>query len=291
VNGTRAAAWSQGTVTDLGTPTRASYNDQYVNDVQGYARGVGSTGVVVGYFQVDRFIGGRDVQFDTAFRWTPTAGFVRLPGLGGQNAVANAVNGAGIAVGRSGRRAVRWTPGGRISDLNPVGATSSEAVDINDAGWIVGWASGPWGRHAYLWPPSGSPIDITPFSSTDAYDGYGLNEQRVVVGSLRQPDPIPDQVFRWTPPSLIATLVIPSCPTHEYAYEISDLGRIAGTCFGSGSRAWTLRNGVDQLLALPSGHAISRGYAVNTCGTVVGSSKPTNGSTRAVKWVKLGCDR
>jgi uncharacterized membrane protein len=76
-----------------------------------------------------------NVDWEHACRWTPDGDVVDLGALHeGDRSMARAVNASGMAAGSSGGRAVAWEEGG-IVDL---GIPSSLALDINDAGTVVG---------------------------------------------------------------------------------------------------------------------------------------------------------
>ena len=143
------------------------------------ATAINSSGVVVGWSYTVRHSEKR------AFRWTPEGGMESLGSLGGESE-AIAINDDGTIVGTSytgnggQRRAFRWTPEGGMEDLGSVGTgpfASSVAVDVNEAGYVIGQTSADAGSpNAFLWHPQYGMQDLY---ATEAYD---INDAGQVLG-------------------------------------------------------------------------------------------------------------
>ena len=130
---------------DLGTP------DGHPNaTVQAW--GINNDGMVVG------------VAGAQPFRWRDGEGFTLLPtvsGSGGGTAID--VNQSNTAVGQNGvTQAAAWPASGGILLLNPGDSHRSNAVAINDQGWVVGWlgVDPASANHATLWILSPSPAGL-----------------------------------------------------------------------------------------------------------------------------------
>jgi probable HAF family extracellular repeat protein len=109
---------------------------------------------------------------------------------GASGSLAYDINEAGVVVGQSGSRSVRWLPnasGGYAAaeDLGSLGGTSGDAQAVNDGGQITGSSqipSGVW--HAYLWQTKAM-SDIHPvtlFGESDQTFPWGINNAGAVVG-------------------------------------------------------------------------------------------------------------
>ena len=137
-----------------------------------------------------------------AFTWTESDGPTGFDGLLGDpnGARAFAVNEAGQVVGSSdgvgayGQHAFVWSEANGITDLS---SAYSEALDINNAGMIVGRSNGSnFGRsqpEAVVWNPSGTMTAIGPGFA------YGVNETGQVVGKRNVSRPGPNLIggFLW----------------------------------------------------------------------------------------------
>ncbi len=201
-------SWAKGVSADGSVIVGWSLNANGTNEAFRWTRATGMVGLGLG-------AGGRpsdayDVSSDglvvvgavqqaagtAAFRWTQGTGMVTLPGLGGGEALANAVSADGsIAVGHVGNRASLWRPnlellGGPMygDDAFGVSADGSVVVGsvptarVNEA---VQWRDGTFSRLGYL--PGGSAYG----SANDvSHDG------RVIVGYSHSQEGI--EAFRWT---------------------------------------------------------------------------------------------
>jgi len=167
------------------------------------ATAIGSAGHVVGWSEVvidtvDGDPGGLTVH---AFLWQPS-GLVDLgpewEADGGfpfrrRESWANAVNGLGEVVGwfdggawdPSGGGYERWAViwrNGTFSQLPPLGPPRSIAMDINDAGWVVGGSRDPAGQdRAVLWR-NDEVIDLGTLPGYVASHAYRINEAGDIVG-------------------------------------------------------------------------------------------------------------
>ncbi len=119
-------------------------------------------------------------------------GILEIPGQANNTSVALGVNDSGTVVGYFGNalafsHAFYWTETTGMVDLGAPGGRSSFANDVNNAGYIVGYASfasAPQQR-AYLWY-DGEAYDLNSFlppgSGWILNEAYGINEQGDIVG-------------------------------------------------------------------------------------------------------------
>jgi probable HAF family extracellular repeat protein len=249
------------------------------------AKGINASGTIVGFAFANDFSRSR------AFVWTAATGMRALPGLGGGASLAQAINTGGTIVGWSAAtdgsiRAVKWTPGGTIVDLNPLGG-NSQALALNDAGDIVGWVfpAGASSSHAWLWRRDGSQLDLGTLGGPSS-EARGVNGALTVVGVADRPFPQPHTAFVWTPSGGMRALGMGS---NSEALGISEVGRSVGLRIGSGVEGLTRFQGVTTVLPdlAPAKGPFSGPTAVNRCGTIVGSSvspQPTNGNVVPTLW-------
>jgi probable HAF family extracellular repeat protein len=121
------------------------------------ANAINNLGVIVG----ESSLSGGGTR---AFRYTGSGPMDNLGTLGG-NSTAQAINDAGTIVGyfffSGGFHAFRYSGSGPMQDLGTLGGTSSAAYDINDQGFIAGYAySAPGVFPAALWRPDGSIVNL-----------------------------------------------------------------------------------------------------------------------------------
>ncbi|MBV1850025.1 S8 family serine peptidase [Catellatospora sp. NEAU-YM18] len=97
------------------------------------------------------------------------------------------VNDSGVAVGRSGSRAVIWSKADGLRPLPDFGL-QSDAIAINASGWVIGTADvEPWDTHVVVWDPQGHMYDLTAAIGydtfyADAAVGITDDNQFVVTG-------------------------------------------------------------------------------------------------------------
>ena len=189
------------------------------------------------------------------------------------------------------REAAYWKLDAAEALTGPVGLGSlvagaqSEARDINDGGWIVGWSSlgSGTGRHAALWHVDAlgnvsGPMSLGGLPVADRSQAAGINNSQEVVGLSGVLNP--DSSVSWTgivwrldaAGNVVGTTAISGDPS-----DINDAGQIAGTKAGRAT-IWELDalgnvTSETDLGVLP-GAAWSWGVAINSEGEVVGTSGP-----------------
>lgn len=223
-----------------------------------------------------------------AFRKQPGSAMVDLNG-DADHSVAKAINEAGVAVGDAttdGHQvAVAWQPDGTRVDLG-LGAPSW-ASDINDAGTIVGVASGG----AFVREPSGQVTLLPDISATTVIDAANaINDHGDVVGFSIELER--NQAVLWEAPDY-TPVVLPTDTTEQIvANDINNEGTIVGTAsFRYTSTALLWRAGTHEVVTLKKGPSQSSVFAgaaaINDAGQVAGyTDEMTDGTTlrRAVRW-------
>src|SRR5690606_26718061 len=147
----------------------------YPLDTSAVATGISPEGVVVGHSE---FRGNT-----IGFKYHPGPNFTRslLPYGSDVNCLARAINGSGVAVGRSwgdgSSHVVRWTlPGNVPQEIHP---DAIEAQAINEAGYVFGTANLSGRLRAYIWNPVDESMSILPDlggSTVIGMDGNNRND-------------------------------------------------------------------------------------------------------------------
>lgn len=242
---------TNGTITDIGT----------LGGPGSYANGINNAGQVVGQGDLANFQGSNAFLYD--------AGTSKLTGLGTlplngafSSSNANAINNAGTIVGDSNTsqpgigHAARFVPGGTNVDLGPAttpanGGLSSVVYAVNSLGVAGGAAfqQGVPARHAALFS-NGQVTYIGNLGTapTNSSIIYGLNDAGQAVGYGQ----------------------INFSANHAFSYKagsgLTDLGTLGGN---------------DPRLS-------SYAYAINTAGTIVGSSQYATGVFGSHAFVEVG---
>ena len=126
---------------------------------------------------------------ERAVVWSGDGSAAALAGTGGRPSRARAINEPGDVVGvvgdGSAARAVLWPGGGAARELGVLGGrASSEAIDINARGDIVGHSATDAGaRRATLWAASGAPQDLGTLAGGTDSEALAINNAGTIVGT------------------------------------------------------------------------------------------------------------
>lgn len=133
-----------------------------------------------------------------AVLWHPSTGFQDLGTLGNDPSYAARINDSGQVVGFSATATIcchgfRWTQATGMVDLGALNgpAGSSEAVDINDRGLVVGGTTteaDPNNFHAFLWNQSPGMRQLVGMIGETDSEAYGINEAGQIAGFADTPD-------------------------------------------------------------------------------------------------------
>ncbi len=210
----RAALWRNGQVSDLGTLGL----DSIAYAINGAVQIVGSSQPSPAESHAVLWQNGELIDLTTTYnapmggaldinavgqivgegiRLEPDGTITELGTLGGPWTLASALNDQGQVVGRSQRgngsdydwHAFHWD-GGVMTDLGAIGSyLSSEAVDINNSGQVIGYGGGPypWCGDSFLYEP-GKGLrkldDLVPVESGWAgFSPYGINDAGQITGT------------------------------------------------------------------------------------------------------------
>jgi probable HAF family extracellular repeat protein len=256
---------------------------------------INDAGVVVGTAQTSQIVGNRGfVAVGTTM--TP------LPVLAGADpelsAGAVAINNAGQVVGFSPTatgvpHAVLWSAAGVIQDLGTLGGTTSEAVDINASGQVIGRSliAGDLATHFFLWS-----------------SGTGMQDLNTMLGPITGVVEINDAG------QIIGTYTAAGGASHAFLYTpgsgLRDLGTLGGATsaptglnnngqvVGNSSLAdatthaflWTPTDGMEDITAVTGITGVRRlNDNLQTLGAPVSSptTLPDVGSTGSPRLVQL----
>jgi probable HAF family extracellular repeat protein len=171
--------------------------------------------------------------------WTVTD-LGTLPG--GATANANRINESGQVVGRA---ASSFGPyhaflysGGDLEDLGklhyPDHLGYSEALGLNDAGHVAGYAYAPlWGPDHAFYDNGEGPIDITPPGQFTFARGYGINNQDTIGGTTILPggQSTGFEASLWTAGSGWVDIGVVPGLTESEGYDLNDNDEVVGRSF------------------------------------------------------------
>jgi len=221
-------------------------------------------------------------------RWLMPGGLPQPLSTLGWDGWALDINNARTVVGMSratsggAKHAVKWSSAGTITDLNPLGATWSQASGISDIGEIVGVASFAGVVHGWKWKVDNSQLDLGVVFNESVGD---INTNSEVVGTALYNGV--SQAVMWTPNGM--KLPIAGAGSGTIGVSTSNGRRVIGV---NGTDAWTSRSDPAPVkLPFPIGAGYTYPADVNRCGSIVGHA--AGGSLpiqTAVRWTKATCD-
>lgn len=208
--------------------------------------------------------------------------FFNLPDLGGGESFGYGINEFGHVVGSaflpvSGFHAALWVDG-EIIDLGTLGGQSSQAMDANSSGEVVGWSNPPGGsgfnQRGFVWR-NGQMTDLGTLGGDRAV-AYGMNELGQIVGRAElEPGNSLTHGFVWEDGQMLDLPDLDGLGAYAWAINNSEL--VVGQAWSATHGNWRAvfwENGqiTDLGTELPDNTGRSFAYWVNDAGIIVGST-------------------
>jgi probable HAF family extracellular repeat protein len=228
----------------------------------------------------------------------PTSAFIwkdgvvtTMPAIGEGSPVPSDINNLGQVVGRFNVdawtiHAFSWKPGSAPVDLGTLGGTYSEAVAVNDAGQIAGTSNltGDVASHAFRMTAGKKMTDLGTLVAGGESTATAINKNGVVIGNSSHDGSVFHAFLYDTKIRDLGDLGDPSGQPRA----INDLKDVAGTRltgpFFRQTAFVCLAGGPTVDLPGLDGE-ISRAFAINGSGVVVGDASTLDGQYRAVRWL------
>lgn len=225
-------------------------------------------------------------QTEHPFLWTQAFGMRDLGALTKTgDAVANGISNTGLVVGSSdvtkiSYHAFLWTPGQGIRDLGTLGFDylDSSALDVNDAGQVVGWNYNFFENRftAFIWSAQEGMKGLGTLGGNSS-QAWGINDAGQVVGwSTDEKGEL--RAFLWTIETGMIDLGTLGGDAAS-AYNIDNAGHVVGfSTLKNGTKPhgfiWTAATGMQDIGASKFGcfpaDVNATGAVVGYCGTLDG---------------------
>jgi probable HAF family extracellular repeat protein len=243
---------STGIVEILGCCDTQSGND--INDA----------GVVVGVTQTNALTGNRGF---VATGTTLTELSILAGGDPELSSAAMAINSTGQIVGMSPasgfvQHAVLWDAQGGIQDLGTLGGSNSLAIDINDAGQVIGSSqiAGDAVTHYFLWSAQNGMTDLNTLIGVSVTSAVEINAGGQIIGTYITGGG-QSHAFLYTPGSGLEDLGTLGGTTSEPT-GLNDNGDVVGSStLSDGSThafLWTAAEGLEDITALSGVNGVRR---------------------------------
>jgi hypothetical protein len=276
------AAWLYATALTIAA-TQCAEGAQFRLTILGPAHGEASSQAQFGLNNTGSSVGtsgGQGVRHATLWDRTGRARPLSQP----KNSIfsrAMDLNNGGVAVGAvdtngaedlSGLRAVRWTSPEHYEFLLRDNGYDSDALSVNDAGWIVGIRFNGSVYNAYVASPQGRVEWPSPLSPTDDFELLSVNRSHIAAGfdaSASGP-----MAVRWSPQKGVEALALLPGGTLSATAAINDWGTIAGVADDSNGNIravrWEASGKIVALRSLPNAIYSDTQNGINNWGASVG---------------------
>jgi probable HAF family extracellular repeat protein len=315
-----AVLWTTKRPKDLGTLGGPNSSvDWPVKSDRGDVVGISETSATDPY--AENFCGYGTPNICVGFIWQQGQGQMSaLPTLGGNNALAAAVNNEGQIVGLSENatqdpsctapqvfdvEGVEWGPApSQIQELPPLaGDTIGAAVAINNRGQAVG-ASGPTcgpvstalALHALVWR-NGKPVSLPTLGGAMNNYGAAISDRDEIAGSSDLPSDVTTHAVFWKTTKKVTDLGVLSGDYASYAFGMNNGGQIVGTSCTQGSascRAFVYEDGTmidfNTLVPQSSHYYLTQASDINDNGEITGDAYDTS-TGAVVGFVAIPTDR
>jgi probable HAF family extracellular repeat protein len=181
--------------------------------------------------------------------------------------------------------------GSGVRDIGTLGGSGTVALDLNNAGQLVGGSFTAAGtEHAFVWSAGGGMLDLGLLPGTANARAQAINNRGVVTGYAEGVPATPPLAFRWSLAEGMSSLgaLAPGFDGASWGGALNDAGLIAGAANTASldrhAFAWTATRGLLDIDTL--GSSYSDGIAVSARGEVAGSRVPAGDASlyRAFLW-------